>query len=245
VVASAGTVNTGAVDPLEQIAELCRAHGLWLHVDGAYGAPAILSERHRAELEPIALADSIAVDPHKWLYVPIDAGAVLVRDAAAMRDGFSVVPAYIRQDEGEPWLSELGFEQTRPFRALKVWVALKRHGLAGYAEAIEHDLALADRLAERVAANPRLEVVARDLSIVCFRYAAGLDRPERDELNRTLLIELQRGGEAFCSGTVLRGSFVLRACIVNPRASEEDVDRLVELVEEIGDRLAAERLRRP
>jgi aromatic-L-amino-acid/L-tryptophan decarboxylase len=240
VAASAGTVNTGAIDPLGPIAELCRAHGLWLHVDGAYGAPAVLTERYRAELEPLALADSVAVDPHKWLYVPIDAGAVLVRDVKALPAAFSVVPAYIREEGGEPWLSELGLEQTRPFRALRVWMALKRYGLAGYARLIDHDLELADRLSERVNASERLELVARGLSIVCFRYVPpGLDGSELDRLNRLLLSEVQHSGEAFCSGTVLSGAgFVLRACIVNPRASEADVERLAEIVVEIGDRLS-------
>ncbi len=137
VVANAGTVNTGAIDPLAEIAAVCRRDGVWLHIDGAYGAPAILTDRYREALEAIGLADSVAVDPHKWLYVPVEAGLVLVRDAAAMRDAFSLVPPYLRTDGraagvgGPPWFSEFGVQQTRGFRALKVWMALKHHGRAG------------------------------------------------------------------------------------------------------------------
>jgi aromatic-L-amino-acid/L-tryptophan decarboxylase len=162
VAASAGTVNSGAIDPLAALRALCDRYGLWLHVDGAYGAPAILSQRYRQELEPIALADSVALDPHKWLYVPVEAGLVLIRDGQAMRDTFSLVPPYLRSDGqtdevfGPPWFSEYGFQQTRGFRALKVWMSLKHHGLAGYAEAIERDLALAEHLADLVDSSPDL-----------------------------------------------------------------------------------------
>jgi glutamate/tyrosine decarboxylase-like PLP-dependent enzyme len=239
VAASAGTVNTGAIDPLEGIAALCDARGLWLHVDGAYGAPAALTGRYREELEPLALADSVAVDPHKWLYVPIDAGAILVRERKTLEAAFSVVPPYIREEGAEPWLSELGLEQTRPFRALRVWMALKRHGLDGYRRLVEHDLELADRLCECVNASERLELAARGLSIVCFRYVRpGLSGARLERLNRLLLDEVQRGGEVFCSGTVLPGQgFVLRACFVNPRTTEADVARLAEVVVTAGDRL--------
>jgi aromatic-L-amino-acid/L-tryptophan decarboxylase len=236
VAASAGTVNTGAIDPLADVADVCSRHGVWLHVDGAYGAPAILTERHRAELAPLARADSLALDPHKWLYVPIDAGLVLVRDDAAMRSAFSLVPDYIPQGDesrlaGPPWLSEYGLEQTRRFRALKVWAALKHHGLAGYRESIERDLRLADRLAELVEATPELELVSHGLSIVCFRHAGS------NELNRRLHEQLALSGRAFVSSTVLGGRFVLRACILNPRTRPNDLEELVAAVLEIGSRL--------
>jgi aromatic-L-amino-acid/L-tryptophan decarboxylase len=249
VAATAGTVNTGAIDPLAEIAAACRRYGLWLHVDGAYGAPAILTDRYRAELEPLALADSVAVDPHKWLYVPVEAGLVLVRDAAAMRDTFSLVPPYLRTDEnaagvgGPPWFSEFGFQQTRGFRALKIWMALRYYGTAGYAEAIGRDIALADHLAARVAQAPDLELAApHGLSIVCFRYVpredAGGGGARLDDLNRRILEAVQLGGRAFLSGTTIQGRFVLRACIINPRASREDVDAVVEVVRSEGARLA-------
>ena len=248
VVASAGTVNSGAIDPLDAIAAVCRRYGLWLHVDGAYGAPAILTDRYREALAPIALADSVAVDPHKWMYVPVEAGLVLVRNAAVMRDAFSLVPPYLRTDGspagvgGLPWFSEFGFQQTRGFRALKVWMALKHHGVRGYAEAIDRDIALADHLAAQVEATPTLEVAApRGLSVVCFRYAPAPlrgDDHRLDAVNKAVLEEIQLGGEAFLSGTTLGGRFVLRACIINPRASPEDLDALVDLVQAAGDRAA-------
>lgn len=247
VAATAGTVNTGAIDPLAEIAAVCRQYNVWLHVDAAYGAPAILTERHRVAMEPLALADSLAMDPHKWLYVPVEAGLVLVRDGAAMRDAFSFVPPYLRTDEdpagvgGPPWFSEFGFQQTRSFRALKVWMALKYHGVSGYREAIAHDLALASYLATRVEEASDLELVApQTLSIVCFRYAPRIlrDDPHRlDSLNRALLEEIQLGGQAFLSSTTLQGRFVLRACIINPRASRRDIDALVDLVRARGESL--------
>jgi glutamate/tyrosine decarboxylase-like PLP-dependent enzyme len=245
VVASAGTVNAGAVDPLDEIADVCAEHGVWLHVDGAYGAPAILTNRYRADIAPVARADSVALDPHKWLYVPVDAGLVLVRDGAAMRDAFSLVPAYLRTDgnaagvAGPPWLSEYGSEQTRPFRALKVWMTLKHLGLDGYRALIERDVALAERLAARVREAPDLELwEPQGLSVVCFRVAPerGGDRrhvgdPDAvDALNRAVLEEVQLGGHAFVSSTVMRGRLWLRACVVNPLARPEDMDALVELV---------------
>jgi len=247
VVASAGTVNTGAIDPLAEIADLCRRHDLWLHVDGAYGAPAILTKRYREELAPLSLADSVALDPHKWLYMPVEAGLILVRDAEALRDTFSLVPPYLRTDGsptgvgGPPWLSEFGFQQTRGFRALKVWMALKHHGTSGYAEAIEHDCALAGYLAKRIAERPDLELLAANLSIVCFRYlprGSGHDAELLNTLNQAILRDLQLGGRAFLSSTILDGRFVLRACIVNPRATIADVEILVDMVETLGARLA-------
>jgi aromatic-L-amino-acid/L-tryptophan decarboxylase len=247
VAASAGTVNTGAIDPIADIAAVCHRHGLWLHVDGAYGAPAILTDRYRAELEALSLADSVALDPHKWMYVPVDAGVVLLRNGAAMRDAFSLVPPYLRTDgsltgvSGPVWFSEYGPEQTRPFRALKVWMAIKHLGLEGYKELLERDIALADHLAEQVRQQPNLELLATGLSIVCFRYAPPAFRGDGDRLdalNKTLLEEVQLGGQTFLSSTTLSERFVLRACIVNPRTDREDVDALVEIVRETGARLS-------
>jgi glutamate/tyrosine decarboxylase-like PLP-dependent enzyme len=244
VAASAGTVNTGAIDPLGDIARICRRHGVWFHIDGAYGAPAILARQYREELAAIALADSVALDPHKWLSVPVEAGLVLIKDAALMRDTFSLVPPYLRTDgtpagiEGPPWFSEYGFQQTRGFRALKVWMALKQHGLDGYARMIEEHIDLARYLHGRVSSAPDLEAMApAGLSIVCFRYsppALRADAPRLDEINKALLQRIQLGGQAFLSSTVLRGAFVLRACIVNYRTRQNDLDFLVDLVRREG-----------
>jgi aromatic-L-amino-acid/L-tryptophan decarboxylase len=250
VAASAGTVNTGAIDALCEIHQVCRSHGVWLHVDAAYGGLAILTEQYRPELEAMSLADSLALDPHKWLYVPIEAGMALVRDGAALRDAFSLVPPYIRSEGsptgvyGLPWLSEYGFQQTRGFRALKVWMALKHHGLDGYAQAINRDIGLAKRFAEGIRQSGDLELMAPpSLSIVCFRFAPSEmrhDNERLDILNKALLERLQLGGQAFLSSTILEGRFVLRACIVNPRSMEQDIDLVVKLVQQIGGDLFRE-----
>jgi glutamate/tyrosine decarboxylase-like PLP-dependent enzyme len=250
VAASAGTVNTGAIDDLEAIARVCRERDVWLHVDGAYGAAAILSTEYRDRLASIALADSVALDPHKWLYVPVEAGLVLVRDGANLRSAFSLVPPYLRTDGdphgvgGPPWFSEFGFQQSRGFRALKVWMTLKYYGIAGYTSAIDHDLALAAYLADRVNADTVLELMAPpSLSIVCFRVVPpGVVGDERlNDLNKHVLEQLQLGGRAFLSSTVLRGRFVLRACIVNPLSAQHDVDAMLETLKTIA-REAARRL---
>lgn len=238
LVATAGTTSTGAVDPLPELADLCEELGLWLHVDGAYGAPAVLDPRYAAALAPMAAADSLAVDAHKWLAVPYEAGAVLVRDEEALRAAFSRVPAYLREDSDPdgvswlPWFSEYGTQQTRGFRALKVWAALAHHGRAGYAETIGRDLDLAEQLAARVEAAPELTLTSRGLSVVTFRHVRpGAPAAELDRLNREVLRRVQLGGEAFLTGTELDGAFVLRACITNPRMRPGDTDRIVAAVE--------------
>jgi glutamate/tyrosine decarboxylase-like PLP-dependent enzyme len=248
VVATGGSTNTGAIDDLSAIAGVCRRHDVWMHVDAAYGGPAILSSEYAAALRPIAKADSVALDPHKWLFVPVEAGLVLVRDAEAMRTTFSLVPPYIRQSGsagdvyGLPWFSEYGFQQTRGFRALKVWMTMQQFGLNGYKAAIEENLALASYLADCVSRSPDLALMAsRGLSVVCFRFV-GPGQPSEDEtvaLNRALLERLQLGGEAFLTSTELRGRFVLRACFVNYRSRREDVDRMLEAVRAIGRELTA------
>ena len=245
VYASAGTVNAGAIDPLADIAAVCRRHDVWLHVDAAYGGPAILTDEYRTALAPLNLADSVALDPHKWLSVPVEAGLVLVRDAEAMRATFSLVPPYIRGAGsatgvmGLPWLSEYGFQQTRGFRALKVWMALKYMGIEGYTRTIEANLALARYLIERLRRDAAFELVASGLSIVCFRFAPpSLDDDAIDRLNRALLERLQLGGDAFITSTEIADRFVLRACIVNHRSTRDDVDCLLEAIRRIGSDLS-------
>ncbi len=240
VVASAGTVNTGAIDPLGALADVCAQRRVWLHVDGAYGAPAILTAEYRAALGAIARADSVALDPHKWLYVPVDAGLVLVRDADAMRNSLSLVPPYLRTDgnmegvQGPTWFSEYSIEQTRPFRALKTWASLRYFGLDGYRRMIEHDISLARRLADKARATPHFEVLEpQNLSIVCLRAVPSEllgDEPALNSLNARALQSLQLSGEGFLSGTTLGGTFWLRACVVNPRATEADIDAVFDAV---------------
>jgi aromatic-L-amino-acid decarboxylase len=253
VVATAGTTNTGAIDDIEAISALCRQHDIWLHVDAAYGGPAILTGEYGPQLSrAFSGADSVALDPHKWMFVPVEAGFVIVRDAQAMRAAFSLVPPYIRSAGsptgvyGLPWFSEYGFQQTRGFRALKVWMTIKHEGLEGLKATIEENIALARYLADRIHATPQLELIASGLSVVCFRYVgadtrAGLNdvgadprvRPDDETiaaLNRAILDRLQLGGEAFITSTELKGRFVLRACIVNYRSTRGDIDRLIDTV---------------
>jgi aromatic-L-amino-acid decarboxylase len=246
VIATGGSTNTGAIDDLFSIADLCRRHDVWLHVDAAYGGPAILSAEYAGALRAVAQADSVALDPHKWLFVPVEAGLVIVRDAEAMRSAFSLVPPYVRQSGsagevyGLPWFSEYGFQQTRGFRALKVWMTLQQFGLSGYREAIEENLALAGYLADRVRSAPDLELAApTSLSVVCFRFVDGSLGSEDAiaSVNRSLLERLQLGGDAFITSTELRGRFTLRACFVNYRSRREDVDRLLAAVRTIGQEL--------
>ncbi len=234
-VASAGTVNTGAIDPLSEIADVCERHSVWLHVDGAYGGPAVLLlERYRDELAALARADSLAVDPHKWLYVPVDAGLVLIRDGAVARDTFSIVAPYLRTDGdeygpgGPPWFAEFGLEQTRPFRALKVWMQLRQLGRSGYRMRIERDIAVAGHLRDAVVAAPDLELLASGMSIVCFRHRPdGMSDDRLDAHNQALLSAVQLGGRSFLAGTVVDGCFALRACVVNPLTSTADAIAIV------------------
>ena len=248
VAASAGTVGTGAIDPLGEIADLCAAERLWLHVDGAYGAVGAVLESHRARYAGLARADSIALDPHKWLSVPVECGAVLVRDGRLLRETFSLVPDYLRTEAdrgfgGLPWFSEYGIQQTRGFRALKLWMTLKHLGRDGVRDMVARHLALARHLADLVDAAPDLERLGDvELSIVCFRYApaalAGDDRA-LDALNKRVMEEAQASGAAFLTQTTLRGRFALRACILHYATAESDLAALIETVRTLGKRLAA------
>jgi aromatic-L-amino-acid/L-tryptophan decarboxylase len=244
VIASAGTVNTGAIDPLDDIAGICREHDVWLHVDGAYGAPAVLSRRYSAALDAMRLADSVALDPHKWLCVPVEAGLVLIRHADAQRATFSLVPPYLRTDGnpkgvgGPPWFSEYGFQQTRGFRALKVWMSLHHHGVSGYREAIDRELDLARALADALRLSEDFDVCEpQSLGIVCFRYVPPSLRGRHaalNTLNSALLERLQLAGRAFLSSTQMSGVFWLRACILNPRTTLADIQALVDATRQAG-----------
>jgi len=241
VAAAAGTVNTGAIDPLDDIADLCEAERLWLHIDAAYGGPAALLPELAELYRGIERADSVAVDPHKWMYVPVECGCALVRDARAMRDTFSLVPPYLRDEAALPWFSEFGIQQSRGFRALKLWFALKQIGVDGYRQAIARDISLARILQQRLRESPDFELVAAgSLSVTCFRYrprGESGDDTDGDRLNRRLLELVQRDGNVFLTGTELAGRFVLRACIVNFRTAETDLDALVEAVRMAGERV--------
>ena len=236
VAASAGTVNTGAIDPLDQIADLCQREDLWFHVDGAYGGFGILAEQTAGLYKGIERADSLAVDPHKWLYLPVECGCAIVRDAQALRDTFSVMPPYLRDDTALPWFSEFGIQQTRGFKALKLWLTMQQIGLDGYKQSISHDVAMAQALRAKICARPDFELVAGGpLSVTCFRYAPpGV--ADVEALNRRLIKTVQAEGEAFLTGTELDGQYALRACIVNFRTTEADLDRLLDVIAEAGSR---------
>ena len=255
VVGTAGSVSTGAVDPLREIAVLCRERGLWFHVDGAYGAPAACLPETDPDLKALALADSLAFDPHKWLYAPLEAGCVLVRDPKALRDTFLFHPPYYPDVEpaadAPVFFHERGPQNSRGFRALKVWLALRQVGREGYERMIRDDIALARRLFDRAAAHPELEAATCALSIATFRFVpADLARRSHsgdadvaaylDELNRKLMERVMAEGEAFVSNAVVDGKFLLRACIVNFRTAEGDVDAVPEIVARRGRALDAE-----
>jgi aromatic-L-amino-acid decarboxylase len=255
VVATAGTVATGAIDPIPQIAELCRRHGVWLHVDGAYGAPAAMLPDASPELKAIRAADSIAIDPHKWLYAPMEAGAALVRDPNALRDAFAYRPPYYKfegsADDPRVNFYELGPQNSRGFRALKVWLALRNIGRAGYEQSIAQDIALSRLMFDTAAAHPELEALTQNLSIATFRYVPAdlhARREESDvaaylnELNTALVGELQTGGEVFLSNAVLDGRYALRACIVNFRTTADDAVKTPEIAVRVG-RALDEKLR--
>jgi aromatic-L-amino-acid decarboxylase len=221
VVASAGTVNTGAVDPLAHIAAICAEHHVWLHVDASYGGPAVLLLDEWSDTRvALARADSIALDPHKWLYAPVDAGLVLFADIAVARETFSLVPPYLHTagDADEPvWFSEFGLEQTRPFRALKVWATLSQLGRDGVANLIRRDIAVAEHLRDAVRAAPDFDLLAAGLSVVCFRHRPPtLSTNELDSHNQQVLAKTRDRGHVFIAGTHVDGDFALRICVVNP-----------------------------
>jgi len=247
VVGTAGSVSTGAIDPLREISAICKRHGVWLHVDGAYGAfAAALPEAH-PDLKALSLADSVALDPHKWLYAPIEAGCTLVRDRRHLSEAFSYRPVYygFHGDGGSPQLNyyELGPQNSRGFRALKVWLGLRHAGREGYVRMIRDDIALASRLFEAVRAHPEMEAITLSLSIATFRYVppGWTDPAAIDDVNREILERLQSGGEAFVSNAVVDGKQVLRACIVNFRTTDEDVEALPGIVARIGRAVALTR----
>ncbi|HEX9122797.1 MAG TPA: pyridoxal-dependent decarboxylase [Actinomycetota bacterium] len=251
VVASAGTVATGAVDPLDRIADLCAEEGLWFHVDGAYGGPAAFAGDLRPLFAGVERADSIAFDPHKWLYTPHSGGCVLVHDLQHLADSFSVHATYVHQDKERTGrgldFTQLGPQFSRGFWALKVWLSLLAHGSRAYAARISHDAALARYLGARVEERPEFELACPvGLSICCFRYVppdlgAGPGRDEYlDLLNERLMTDVQQDGRVFYSNAVLGGRFVLRVCIVNFRTEAEDLDAVLEVTAELGAKLDSE-----
>ena len=253
VVGTAGSVSTGAIDPLGDIADLCSEEGIWFHVDGAYGGFAAASPAAPDTLRQLARADSVAVDPHKWLYAPLEAGCLLARDPAKLRAAFAYHPPYYHFGSEVTNYVDLGPQNSRGFRALKVWMQLRQAGRAGYAEMISDDIALARRLDRRVEQQPELEGGPGGLSISTFRYvppelAGGVGTTEVEaqlaELNREIQARMERGGVAFVSNAVVGPRYLLRACIVNINTGPDDIDAIPPLTVSLGrevwrDQLAA------
>ena len=236
VAATAGTTNTGAIDPLAQLADLCRERGVWLHVDAAYGGFAALTRRGRELLRGIERSDSVALDPHKWLYQPYECGALLVRDDHALRTAFQMTPDYLQDAEAsteEVNLCDRGVQLTRSARAFKVWLSLQYFGVDAFSTAIDRSLDLARHVCDRVRASDELELMAPpSLGIVCFRRRfAGCDGEEVDRRNAALVGALERSGLGLVSSTVLRGSYAIRLCVLNHTTGREHVDRVMDLFE--------------
>jgi len=236
VVASAGTTNTGAVDPLEELARLCRGEGLWLHVDAAYGGPALLAARGRELMAGIEHADSVAIDPHKWLFVPYECAVLLVRHAGALAGSFALHPEYladVRRNDEEVNFFDRGVQLTRGARALKVWMTIKVFGLAELRAAVERGLELAEVAEARLREAGWTIVTPAQLAIVSFRREdAASDPGELDRRHERVVSQMQRAGTAAVSSTVLHGRTVLRMCTINPRTTEDDIALTVRALDE-------------
>ena len=248
VIATMGTVGTGAIDPLQEISEVCRDRKLWLHIDGAYGGPAIFAEDLKPQLAGVEHADSLAFDPHKWMYTPQSGGVVLVRDLQWLSDSFSAEATFVHEDKEltgrglDPGM--MGPQLSRSFWALKIYFSLLAYGTKAYGKRISHDVKLARYLAARVEEHPDFELMAPvELSICCFRYAPA-DLPmtvERESylnaLNERLMAEVQMDGRVYYSNAVIGERFVLRCCMVNFRTEAEHIDRVIDVTKRLGERL--------
>jgi aromatic-L-amino-acid decarboxylase len=248
VVGTAGSVSTGVVDPLPELAAVCRQEQVWFHVDGAYGGFAAAVPGTPADLAGLAEADSVALDPHKWLYSPLEAGCVLVKRPDTLRDAFSYHPPYYHFGVEATNYVDFGPQNSRGFRALKVWLALRQAGREGYVRMMAQDMALSRRLHEKMHEHPEIEALEQALSISTFRYVpealrATVGREDTEaylnDLNREIQALMERDGRAFVSNAVTRGRYALRACIVNFNTTLADVDAMPEIVAELGRRVHA------
>lgn len=247
VIGAAGTTNTGAIDNLDALADICQGEDLWLHIDGAFGAWAALVPDLRHLVDGMKRADSVALDLHKWMYVPYEIGCVLVRSEIDHRKTFSLTPNYLAHGEGDlgltgvdlPWLSDYGFQLSRGFRALKAWMSLKEHGVKKYGRLIQQNIDQANYLAELILARSELELSAPvGLSVVCFRYVVPeMDEGQLDAMNKQIEIELQEQGVAVLSGTKINDRNVLRVAVTNHRSRREDFDFMVGEIIRVGEEL--------
>jgi aromatic-L-amino-acid/L-tryptophan decarboxylase len=244
VVGTAGDVSTGAVDNLSEISGICKKYDLWFHIDGAYGVPAAIVPKHSYLFEGITEADSIAIDPHKWLYSPLEAGCTLIKNPQHLLDTYSSHPEYYNFSNNQGEIAqnfyEYGLQNSRGFRALKVWLALQQVGRSGYVKLISEDIELSEMLFELAKQHPELEAVSQNLSITTFRYNPLVNTTNNDYLNRlneNLLNALQTGGEVFLSNAIVNEQYCLRACIVNFRTSQKDIKEIIDIVVKEGRKI--------
>jgi aromatic-L-amino-acid/L-tryptophan decarboxylase len=233
LIATAGTTNTGAIDPLESLRGICDREHMWLHIDGAYGAAAVLCDQGRAMLDGLALADSLSLDPHKWLFQPFETGCVLVREGTHLQNTFRILPDYLQdvhRNQEELNFTDLGIQLTRSFRALKLWLSFKVFGIAAFRAAIARGFGLAEFAEARLRDMPDWEIVSpAQMAVICFRH-----RRSSDTAHASFVDAMLRDGFALATSTVLRGSTVLRMCTINPRTTESDIELTLEKL----DRLA-------
>ncbi|MCH8326267.1 MAG: aspartate aminotransferase family protein [Bacteroidetes bacterium] len=241
VIGTAGDVSTGVVDNLKGISTICKAYDLWFHIDGAYGVPAAVIPKLKTLFEGITEADSIALDPHKWLYNPLEAGCTLVKNPQHLIDTYSSHPEYYNFTNNKEGFAqnyyEYGFQNSRGFRALKVWLTLQQVGRSGYEKMINEDIELSKYLFELTKKHPELESVSHNLSITTFRYIPLNSKKDNDylnKLNEEILNELQTGGELFLSNAIVNEMYCLRACFVNFRTSKKDIREIIEIIIRVG-----------
>ncbi|ESZ66262.1 aspartate aminotransferase family protein [Mesorhizobium sp. C120A] len=245
IIGNAGTVNTGAIDDLQALAKLAHEEDLWFHVDGCIGALIAIAPENARRVAGIEWADSIALDPHKWLHAPFEAGCALVRDASAHRKTFAVTPEYLESTPrglaSGQWLHDYGLQTSRGFKALKVWMALREHGVEKFGRLIDQNIAQGHYLSGLIAADPALELTApTSINIVCFRYRAdGLDSERAKALNTEIMLTLQEEGIAAISDTTVQGQHCLRVAINNHRTRREDLDLLVAETVRLGNEIAS------
>lgn len=247
IVATTGTVNTGAIDPLEDIHKICLQYNLWFHIDGAYGALAKLDPKLANKLSYIERADSVAFDLHKWLHIPYELGCLLVKNAKAHRDTFAITPNYLLQTErglagGLDSINNYGFELSRGFKALKVWMSLKEFGINKYAELIAKNNEQAEYLGNMVAEHQQLKLLTPvTMSIVCFQFVKdGISDEITNKVNEEIIIRLQEQGIASPSSTILNGKYCMRVCIVNHKTKKNDLDELISWSVKIGNQVVQE-----
>jgi glutamate/tyrosine decarboxylase-like PLP-dependent enzyme len=248
VVGAAGTTNTGAVDDLNSLADICEEEDLWLHVDGAFGAWAALARGASGKVAGMGRADSLALDLHKWMYLQYEIGCILVRHEEEHRKTFFLRPDYLARVEGGrgmtsgdlPWLTDYGYQLSRNFRALKAWMSIKEHGSRKFGRLIQQNIDQAQYLAQLVIDAPELELMAPvPLNVVCFRYISPeLEEGKLDDLNQQIMVELQERGIAVPSGTRIRGKFALHIANTNHRSSWEDFHTLASEVIRLGEQIS-------